>query len=81
MGEEDPGAYNQRVEAAFGERRIKAWPYDGKLVVEEHSAENNLRESFVIDNWCLVENTNEENQPHRFDYDSYRILYSYLNPQ
>jgi len=81
MGEEDPDAYNTRVEAAFEERRIKAWPYSGRLVIEEYSAENNLRESFVIDNWCLVESLDSTKALHRFDYDSYRILYSYLSEQ
>ena len=79
MGEEDPQQYNVRVEAAFEERRIKAWPYLGKLTVEEHSAGNNLHESFVIDNWCLVESSNDGNELHRFDYDSYRILYGYIS--
>lgn len=90
MGEEDPARYNARLEQAFDTRRIKAWPYEGGVVVEERSIQGTEREVFLIDNWCLVgssrsangafeENTNAQ---HRFDYDSYKILYSYLmDPQ
>lgn len=77
MGEEDPESYNRRVEEAFDERRIKAWPYEGRVVVEEECDVNGLREKFIIDNWCLVGGSAEGE--HRFDYDSYKILYAYLS--
>ncbi len=85
-GEEDPAAYNKRVEQAFDERRIRAWPYAGAIVIEEESPAG-LRESFVIDNWCLLESRRSNARPeeatdptpHRFDYDSYKILYTYLS--
>ena len=54
MGEEDVAAYNTRVEAAFGARRIIAWPFEGAVIIEEVSKDKKLREIFVIDNWCLV---------------------------
>jgi len=54
IGEEDPAAYNARVDAAFEARRIIAWPFDGPVIVEEISKDKKLREMFVIDNWCLV---------------------------
>ena len=90
MNEEDPSAYNERVDRAFEARRIKAWPYKSGIVIEETSANGALRESFLIDNWCLVgsfrssgetiEQTAEAH--HRFDYDSYKILYAYMtDPQ
>lgn len=90
MGEGNPEEYNARLEAAFEDRRIKAWPYDGPIVVEEKSSSSDARESFVIDNWCLVSSRkcgkNDDRlldgAPHRFDYDSYKILYSFLtDPQ
>lgn len=77
MGEEGPESYNQRVEQAFEERRIKAWPYESPVVIEEQCELNGLREKFVVDNWCLVGGSAEGK--HRFDYDSYKILYSYLS--
>jgi DNA polymerase III subunit epsilon len=90
MGEEDVAAYNARVEAAFEARRITAWPFDGAVTIEEVSKDKKLREHFVIDNWCLIASSNDTNtitktnptphklSPHRFDYDSYKILYSYV---
>jgi DNA polymerase-3 subunit epsilon len=86
-GEEDPKEYNKRLEAAFEERRIKAWPFDGSVVVEEHSESGDDREMFFIDNWCLLASSRlREDQridnvynAHRFDYDSYKILYSYVS--
>jgi DNA polymerase-3 subunit epsilon len=90
MGEEDVSAYNTRVEAAFEARRITAWPFAGKVTIEEVSKNKKLHEIFVIDNWCLVASYNDVNvvskkfprqqksSPHRFDYDTYKILYSYV---
>lgn len=54
MGEEDTKIYNARVEAAFEARRIIAWPYKGAVRVEEESKTAG-KETFIIDNWCLVE--------------------------
>jgi DNA polymerase-3 subunit epsilon len=87
IGEEDPAAYNTRVDAAFEARRIIAWPFDGPVTIEEVSKDKKLREIFVIDNWCLIGNgkknrragqSDNSSSPHRFDYDSYKLLYSYV---
>jgi hypothetical protein len=83
-GEEPPAAYNERLESAFNARRIKSWPYKGGVVVEESS--DGLSEIFLVDNWCLLGTLCRENgtrQPfvptlHRFDYDTYKILYSFI---
>jgi DNA polymerase III subunit epsilon len=90
MGEEDVPAYNARVEAAFEARRIIAWPFDGAVTIEEISKDTTLHETFIIDNWCLIPSNHDDghdmrksassqkSSPHRFDYDSYKILYSYV---
>jgi len=89
MGEEDVLAYNDRVEAAFEARRIIAWPFDGAVTIEEISKDTTLHETFIIDNWCLISSDDDgrvtkkskpsqKSSPHRFDYDSYKILYSYV---
>jgi DNA polymerase-3 subunit epsilon len=86
MGEEDPEKYNARLEEAFEARRIKAWPYQGGVAIEERTSRGDHHEVFLIDNWCLVasfgsaDGTLKRNayEQHRFDYDSYKILYSYL---
>lgn len=89
MGEEDPALYNARVEQAFDARRIKAWPYEGGIAVAEQSPDGSRREIFVIDNWCLLASfrsiggTFEQDSrgQHRFDYDSYKILFGFLTDQ
>ncbi len=89
MGEESSARYNVRLESAFRARRIKAWPYEGGIVVEERSAHNRYRELFLIDNWCLVTSFRSSDGAferhirgnHRFDYESYKILLSYLSDE
>jgi DNA polymerase III subunit epsilon len=87
IGEEDAAVYNARVEAAFEARRIIAWPFEGPITVEEISKDKKMREAFVIDNWCLIAGSRKNNRsgrsessssPHRFDYDTYKLLYSYV---
>jgi hypothetical protein len=86
MGEGDPAEYNARLDKAFEARRIKAWPFDGPVVVEERSPLTHSREYFLMDNWCLLGShkySETRTKPrivghHRFDYDSYKILYAYL---
>jgi DNA polymerase-3 subunit epsilon len=87
MGEEAPERYNARLDEAFEARRIKAWPYESGIVIEEVRENETLRELFLIDNWCLVASyrisgqnpAENSSQKHRFDYDSYKILYSFLS--
>jgi DNA polymerase III subunit epsilon len=87
MGEEDIAAYNARVEAAFEARRIISWPFEGPVTIEEISKDKKMREEFIVDNWCLIAGTTSDGEkkkhlvlssPRRFDYDSYKILYSYI---
>lgn len=89
MGEEPADAYNARVEAAFAERRVKAWPFSGGIVIEERNPVTNEGEAFLVDNWCLLScfKFTEAGQTelfkgvNRFDYDAYKILSRYvLNP-
>jgi len=86
MGLEPPDLYNPRVDAAFAERRIKAWPFPGAVIIEEKGEAEGTTEVFVVDNWCLLYSfTYSTAQPslrvrgiHHFDYDSYRILAGYI---
>ena len=90
MGEEDAAKYNVRVEEAFEARRIKAWPYESAVAIEERVSDGSHREVFLLDNWCLIGGVRSSDgtfekmvqTPRRFDYDSYKILYSYMaDPQ
>lgn len=89
VGEEDSAAYNGRVDSAFEQRRMKAWPYNGAVMVEEATAEGDIRERFLIDQWCLIAGARDGGgaapwthpEGYRFDYDGYKILHSYLTDE
>jgi hypothetical protein len=84
IGLEAPETYNPRLETAFDERRIKAWPFPGAVIIEEKDDE--AEEVFVVDNWCLLYSFTHSHTKqnlhvrgiHQFDYDSYRILAGYI---
>jgi DNA polymerase III subunit epsilon len=86
MGEEDRETYNARVEKAFEARRIIAWPYESAIAIEEKISDGSHREIFLLNNWCLVGGIRSADgafekiveSKRRFDYDSYKILYSYI---
>lgn len=85
-GEEPAALYNARLEEAFAERRIKAWPFPGGIVIEERHPVTNEGEAFLVDNWCLMASYrfSETGQTElfegvkRFDYDAYKILSRYV---
>jgi DNA polymerase-3 subunit epsilon len=94
IGEEQPEAYNPRVEQAFEERRIVAWPYRGGLMIREKREVGGgtrgkvaREELFLVDNWVLVGSltrTGSRIAPfvatsHRFDYDTYKILRAFVD--
>lgn len=86
VGEEEPLIYNARVEMAFLDRRIKAWPFAGAILIEERDAYTGEGEVFLVDQWCLVSSFRYSDHgyqlkisgPHRFDYDAYKILSRYV---
>jgi len=83
---EPSDSYNARFEEAFAQRRIKAWPYAGAVIIEEKDGQGNEAEVFVVDQWCLLYSFRYSLEKyelrvrgrHRFDYDSYKILCGYL---
>ena len=86
VGLEAPATYNERFRLAFEERRVKAWPFNGAVLIEECSRDTREREVFVVDRWCLLYSFAYAEDRyklgvqglHRFDYDSYRILAGYI---
>jgi DNA polymerase III subunit epsilon len=83
MGEEDRLLYNTRFEQAFADRRFKAWPYEGGLIIEEHAVDDMRREMFLVDHWCLLSSVTCREDAgipgtQRFDYDIYKILSRYI---
>jgi DNA polymerase III subunit epsilon len=84
IGKEKPETYNARVDLAFEERRIKAWPFDGGVIIEEIGECG--REVFLVDHWCLMYSYRVDAKsqslkirgPYQFDFDAYRILAGYV---
>lgn len=83
-GKEDQEAYNARFHEAFKERRIRAWPFPGAMLLpEDPTAEEGT--AYVIDKWKILkvlsytqDGYDEEAVDADFDYDSYRILAKHL---
>jgi DNA polymerase-3 subunit epsilon len=53
VGKESTKEYNARVRTAFKNRRVKAWPFAGPILIEER-IDDEHKHSFILDNWCLV---------------------------
>lgn len=86
MGEEDADEYNVRLDKAFEERRIHAWPFAGAVLIEEQIDSGKEGQVFIVDHWCLLYSFKYSHRSHmvnvqgshRFDYDAYKILASYV---
>jgi len=86
IGAEDPADYNARFDAAFAERKLQAWPFPSGILIEEKGDDEKTGEAFLVDQWCLVSSVRFTDEGFRdvlpgvntFDYDSYKILLSYL---
>ncbi len=86
-GEEDPEAYNARLEEAFRRRRVHGWPYKGGVIIREKGTIEGEGELFLVDQWCLLSSfryTGFGHGPfiqgtHTFDYDSYKVIFKYLH--
>jgi len=88
LGTEEKLTYNKKVLTAFKYRKIKTWPYEGPVMIEE-KRNNENGEAFIVDNWCLLTvikfddggECEQVRQDHAFDYDAYKILARYImNP-
>ncbi len=77
IGEEAVNMYNLRFELAFIKLKIKKWPYEKPIVINEESETKSGR--FIVDKWCLIKS--EEASGYNsleFDLDTYNILKRYL---
>ena len=80
VGKDDAQAYNERFRQAFAERRLRAWPFAGPVMLPENpSAEEGT--VFVLDNWRILKTIRytadgyaEEDVDSALDYDAYKIL-------
>lgn len=77
--------YNARFVEAFGEYKIRRWPFPGAIIIRESDVDGS-GEGHIIDKWCYVgkvitegENIKSElSNEVTFDLDIYKILERYL---
>lgn len=84
-GEESLAHHTQRAKAALEKLRIHAWPWEGRLIIEEHHPNAAQPAWHAIDHWCYLGSAQSLNEARaldaenaRFDVDTYRILSRFL---
>jgi DNA polymerase-3 subunit epsilon len=85
VGQEPADIYNQRLQTAFENQRIQAWPFKGPIMLEE-SWQGDSTHAIIVDNWCVMGELTQEPycEPvvswaeQAFDLDTYKILHSQL---
>jgi len=82
---ENPLKYNSRFIIAFSKYKIKTWPFQGPIVIEERNDEEESFERFLIDKWCYLGSitsqdldTQDFKNEYIFDLDTYKILVNYI---
>jgi len=85
-GHEAPAKYNTRFDVAFGEYRLKSWPYDGPVAIREYNSEFEMSEAHVLDKWCYLGSAAGEedlydvrSKERTFEYDTYKILHAVIH--
>ena len=86
IGRESPEQYNKRLMMAFDTLRLRAWPYQSPVLIEECDPTLGGSSALVIDQWRIVAHIEqgEHMSPHvtrydkAFELDTYKILQSYL---
>ena len=80
-GSETAALHNVRLTLALNDKKLKTWPYQGAVIVEEADTVNGLHCYHVVDQWCLLGTFTEYedglealNTAPIFDIDTYRIL-------
>ncbi len=88
IGEETPEQHHLRLATALAPYRVRDWPWPGRVVVREGSAETGREEAHVFDRWCHVgtarcaqevEDLASARVEIEFDPDVYKILVSFIS--
>lgn len=87
-GQEPPEIHALRVQQALMAHKLKAWPYRGKIGIEEYNLEHDLRQIHVFEHWVylgVAEDDEsllalrEQKTVLKFDIDSYKLLLKMLS--
>ncbi len=76
VGKENYKIYNLRFQIAFAKYKLRSWPFDGPILIEEKDGEREVVQSFTVDKWCILENSSDDLTD--FDLDTYKILERYI---
>lgn len=86
-GKEPAEIHALRVQQALMAHQLKAWPYRGKIGIEEYNLENDLRQVHVFEHWVYLgvatdddslQALREQKTPLHFDLETYRLLLKML---
>lgn len=64
--------------------QFRPWPFKGPIQIVEKNEEEELYESFLVNNWCLLNNVQKGyqnsmiNSQSDFDMDTYKIISSFI---
>ena len=86
VAEEPAEQYNRRLQIAFEHHRIKAWPFEGAVFVQEKASVPAPVSGIIVDQWCVLARVRQEedcdpvieHRPGVFDLDTYNILHSFF---
>lgn len=85
IGKEKKEKYNARFLIAFVEnKQFRPWPFKGPIEIVEKNEEEELYESFLVNNWCLLDNVQKGYENSRinsqpdFDIDTYKIISGFI---
>lgn len=85
INEEDAVLYNLRMQIAFHELRLKAWPYDSVIGIKEQHPSKDWTQIHLVYNWCHLATVDAEHDLNdcldtaehssaAFDLDTYKLL-------
>ncbi|MGP9632784.1 exonuclease domain-containing protein [Halomonas sp. AOP43-A1-21] len=84
-GVETLQAHTQRAQHALAQLQIKAWPWEGRIIIQEKPETGGKSAWHVVDHWCYLGSADTFKKAQRltgatpaFDIDSYRILNRFL---
>ncbi len=86
-GHESTGMHDLRLQQALIAHKLKAWPFAGKIAIEEYSLENDIRQIHVFEHWVYLGMADSDDSLHelstqttplKFDLDTYKLLIKVL---
>lgn len=90
IGKERPELHHLRMKQALLKLKLKAWPYQGRIGIQESHKESGLTQIHVFDQWCFIGTAEDDVQldelrqtraPAEFVLDDYKLLMKVLGKE